>query len=336
LTRRAGFLSVLLLLLAFCATGKTQQSATAPSTATTQFITVEPGVKLEVLDWGGTGRPMILLTGLGRDAHIFDGFAPKLTANYHVYGITRRGFGKSDTPLPVGKNYSADRLGDDVLAVIDALKIVRPVLVGHSIAGEELSSIGSRYPERVAGLVYLDAGYPYAFYNSKVGDLLVDAVELRRLLDALVAAQIQTPQDQRSVATTLLAVNYNQFKGELADSLAALKDVPDQTPPTPAELPTRETASMNAILTGQQRYTHVDCPVLAIFAVPHDRGLAAGPARDKADAEDLKETAAQADAFAAGIPKAHVLRIAHARHQIFRSNEADVLREIDAFVASLK
>jgi pimeloyl-ACP methyl ester carboxylesterase len=45
-----------------------------------------------------------------------------------------------------------------VLAVCDSLKLNRPVLIGHSIAGEELSSIGSRHPEKVAGLIYLDAG----------------------------------------------------------------------------------------------------------------------------------------------------------------------------------
>jgi pimeloyl-ACP methyl ester carboxylesterase len=38
-------------------------------------------------------------------------------------------------------NYRADRLGDDVLAVIEALKLDRPILVGHSVAGEELSSV---------------------------------------------------------------------------------------------------------------------------------------------------------------------------------------------------
>jgi pimeloyl-ACP methyl ester carboxylesterase len=42
------------------------------------------------------------------------------------------------------------------------------VLVGHSIAGQELSSIGTRYPNRVGALVYLDAGYPYAFDNGEV------------------------------------------------------------------------------------------------------------------------------------------------------------------------
>jgi non-heme chloroperoxidase len=133
-----------------------------PSPHTVRYVSIEQqDVQLEVLDWGGTGRPLILLAGLGNTAHIFDQFPPKLTASYHVYGITRRGFGTSSAPKPDWLNYRADRLGDDVLAVSDALKIQRPVLVGHSIAGEELSSIGSRFPERVAGLIYLDAGYPY-------------------------------------------------------------------------------------------------------------------------------------------------------------------------------
>lgn len=70
-------------------------------------------------------------------------------------------FGASSTPA---SGYGADRLGDDVLAVIEKLAISKPVLAGHSLGGEELSSIGSRYPEKVAGLIYLDAGYSYAFY----------------------------------------------------------------------------------------------------------------------------------------------------------------------------
>jgi non-heme chloroperoxidase len=49
----------------------------------------------------------------------------------------------------------------DVLAVVDNLKTGSPILVGHSIAGEELSSIGSSSGEG-AGLVYPDAGMEYA------------------------------------------------------------------------------------------------------------------------------------------------------------------------------
>src|SRR5262245_2811418 len=118
-----------------------------PSPHQVQFVTVDESVRLEVLDWGGTGRPIVLLAGLSDTAHMFDDFAPKLTRSGRVYGITRRGAGASSTPA---SGYGADRLGDDVLAVLDSLKINRPILVGHSVAGSELSSIGSRHPERVA------------------------------------------------------------------------------------------------------------------------------------------------------------------------------------------
>ena len=134
-----------------------------------RFVTVDDGVRLEVLDWGGSGRALVLLPGGGNTAHVYDDFAPKLASQYHVYGITRRGFGASSAQAPDAKNYSSDRLGDDVLAVLDALKIGHPVLVGHSAGGEELSSVGTRHPERVAGLVYLDAAYQYAYYDRSQG-----------------------------------------------------------------------------------------------------------------------------------------------------------------------
>ena len=116
---------------------------------TVQFITVDQNVKLEILDWGGSGRPVVLLTGLGNNAHVFDKFASKLLTSYHVYGITRRGFGASSVPAD---GYSADRRGDDVLEVLNILSLPKPVLVGHSIGGEELSSVGSRHPETAAAL----------------------------------------------------------------------------------------------------------------------------------------------------------------------------------------
>jgi hypothetical protein len=136
---------------------------------TVQMISVEPDVKLEVLDWGGTGRPLILLAGMGDNAHVFDKFAPKLAARYHVYGITRRGFGASSKPEFVTANYTAARLGDDVLAVIAALHLSHPVLAGHSFAGEELSYIGFHHADAVAGLIYLDAGYSYSLYDQAHG-----------------------------------------------------------------------------------------------------------------------------------------------------------------------
>ena len=85
---------------------------------------------------GGTGRPLVFLAGPGDTAHVFDTFAPRFAGSYHVYGITRRGFGLSSKPVPANSSYAADRLADGVLAVVDKLKLDLHVLVGHSLAGE--------------------------------------------------------------------------------------------------------------------------------------------------------------------------------------------------------
>src|ERR1700719_4110164 len=69
-----------------------------PSPHSVQFITVDDNVKLEVLDWRGSGPPLVFLAGLGNTAHIFDTFAPRLTDRYRVIAITRRGYAPSGRP----------------------------------------------------------------------------------------------------------------------------------------------------------------------------------------------------------------------------------------------
>ena len=130
---------------------------------TVRSIEVQPGVQLEVLDWGGSGTPVILLHGLAATAHDFDQFAPRLAAEYRVIAVTRRGSGRSSVP---DTGYSHARLADDVLAVADSMALVKPVLIGHSLGGADLSAVASRALDRIAGLVYLDAGYPYAYIDS--------------------------------------------------------------------------------------------------------------------------------------------------------------------------
>ena len=301
-----------------------------PSPHRAQFIAVENNIKLEVLDWGGSGRPLVLLAGLGNTAHVFDKFAPKLSSAYHVYGITRRGFGASSAPLPSGDAmYSADRLGDDVLAVLNALKLNRPVLAGHSLGGEELSSVASRHPERVAGLIYLDAGYAYAYYDRSHGDLGIDLNDLQRKLEQLQPGK--GPQDPRQLIEELLATTLPGFERDLKDRQRNLTEaLPAQ--PTPALPPIQQ-----AILAGTQKYTDIRVPALAIYAVPHATGqpYKDDAARVAAEARDEANTGAQAKAFESGVPSARVVRLPHANHYVFFSNEADVLREMNAFLGSL-
>ncbi|MGC9992760.1 MAG: alpha/beta hydrolase [Candidatus Cybelea sp.] len=127
------------------------------------YIDVADGVKDEVLDWGGSGRPMVLLAGQGVTARGWRPIIPDLVTKYHVYSITRRGYGNSSKPPATAQSYSAEQLGKDVLAILDKLQIAKPILVGHSLAGEELSYVGTQAPQKAAALIYLEAAYDEAY-----------------------------------------------------------------------------------------------------------------------------------------------------------------------------
>jgi hypothetical protein len=93
-----------------------------------------------------------------------------------------------------------------------------------------------------------------------------------------------------------------------------------------------------AVQAGAQKYTKLSfVPILAIYAVPHELPIPANdPARAAREAQDLETTGAQATAFEKGVPSARVVRLPHANHYVFRSNEDDVMREMNAFLASIK
>jgi pimeloyl-ACP methyl ester carboxylesterase len=125
------------------------------------------GVRLHFLDWRGKGEQVLLLHGLGDTAHIFDDFAPPLAQRFRVIGLTRRGHGQSDKPE---SGYDTATLVEDVRRFLDALNIDRVVLIGHSLAGDELTRFAGMHPERVLKLVYLDAAYD----RSRIKEILTN------------------------------------------------------------------------------------------------------------------------------------------------------------------
>ena len=58
----------------------------APSPHQVRWVTVDSSVKLEVLDWGGSGPPLVLLACY-LSTHVYDEFAPKLTDELHLYDV---------------------------------------------------------------------------------------------------------------------------------------------------------------------------------------------------------------------------------------------------------
>ncbi len=236
-----------------------------PSPHQVQFVTVDDGVRLEVLDWGGAGRSIVLLAGLGNSAHVFDGFAEKLSARSHVYGITRRGYGASSHP---DSGYDEQRLAGDVLSVLDSLKIVAPVLVGHSIAGDELTAIGSQHSDRIAGLVYLDAAAEasedYTEYNALVLSL---PESIRNLPEWTGVSPRPSPTNLQSFKA------YREWQTQTSGIVfpeAELRNVFETNPDgsvgkykTPRTVP-------DAIRAGGRKrdYSHIEVPILAFLLVP--------------------------------------------------------------------
>jgi pimeloyl-ACP methyl ester carboxylesterase len=232
---------------------------TDPSPHTVTLLPVDSGVQVELLDWGGSGRPIVLLAGLGVTAHIYDDLAPMLSSRYRVIGMTRRGHRGSSAALT---GYDSPRLAEDVVRVIDATGLTRPVIVGHSFAGEEMHVLGARHAAKVAGLVYIDA----AFNRADGSD------DYDKVAATLPPAPRPGAADRASFATlrVFLEKTYG-FAGpeaHLRTRYVANADGIIQAPWAP-ELPIRQ-AMTAAIDAGYKAYNPepLRVPAVAIYAVP--------------------------------------------------------------------
>ena len=314
----------LVILVLFTTTHFQAQDQTGHSCHKVRFVTVDPGVQLEVLDWGGSGKPLVFLAGAGDTAHRFDGFAPQFTGQHHVYGLTRRGSGASSTPAPANGNYSADHLGDDVLAVMRALHIERPVLVGHSIAGQELSSVGSRFPKTVSGLIYLDAATSFAFYDPAHPPIEIEMNDIKRRIDEIEAGGVNETNKLLELESALA-----RFEPVLHQNNQEVANMPPLPPRTPVG------AAMNF---GMQAFTNIPVPTLAIYACPHnwDRVPDDSSGRKAALTRDDKARCTEwTDNFRRGVPSARIVTIPNADHYVYLSNREKVVTEMNRFLGSL-
>jgi pimeloyl-ACP methyl ester carboxylesterase len=298
-----------------------------PSPHKVHLVTAEKGIRVEVLTWGGSGYPIILLAGLGNTAHVFDDFAPKLIREYHVYGITRRGYGASSVPLT---GYNADRLADDVLAVLNTLKLSKVILVGHSIAGEELSSLGARYPERIAGLIYLEAAADRS-----------DPKVLEQFRAKSLPEPSPSERDLRSFESLhswlLRIYGFAAPEAELRQGYEVTHN---------GQVGKERISAManQSIIAGVKKpdYANIRAPALALYATPRSIQdiLPPGVRTDDPVAMDRYRliTAwmeSNQRSFKSAVANGRVVELKGADHYMFLSNEADVLREMRAFLGGV-
>ena len=306
-----------------------------PARHETSSISVDQGVQLEVLDFGGQGSPILLLAGLGATAHSFDELAPLLAQKHRVIAITRRGTGYSSKP---DFGYDTPRLAQDVLQVMDALKLEKPLLVGHSIAGEELSWLGGHHPERFRGLVYLDAAYDRsgnATMKSRQSVLSQslppeppippEAIRNYEAMSKLLGerGRVRLPEGE-------LIAMWNVDKASLAGMLG---------------MDARAQQAITSALKAPD-YAAITMPALAIYAIP-DPGKPLPPWYDTNDAGLMKTLTEigrlgadtqrkNIELFRRGVIHGEALEMPKANHWLMQSNQQQVLEAIETFSLQLK
>jgi non-heme chloroperoxidase len=162
----------------------------------------------------------------------------------------------------------------------------------------------------ISALIYIDAGNAYALYDKVHGDLVLDCMTLRNKLEEFHLGML--PRNPKQVDELLSDIH--QLEHELQQRH---EDLSQDSPPRPIDNPISVT-----LLDGQQKFTEISPPMLAIFNVPHS------PAHRRT-MED------QAKAFQTQVPQARIVRIANADHYLFQSKADEVVAEMNAFIASL-
>jgi pimeloyl-ACP methyl ester carboxylesterase len=287
------------------------QSGTAwrdPSPHTVRFVTVDSSVRLEVLDWGGAGRP-ILFVGCYLTGHAYDDIAPQLIDQFHVYAVTRRGVGVSDRP-PTG--YDPQRRADDVLEIVRALGLQKPILIGSSCGGAILHTLGAQHPGRLGGLVYLDAAedptLTLADYDAPPVDWGHLPAGVAKPATVILPEAERRQSDERPLDPTIrkAIVEDNNVK-------------PD--------------------------YGRIRVPVLAVYrTVALEQALKDFPPKDSQERTALNQAYTAGRAMLskwqrdllAGVPTARIVELPGANLYMFVSNQADIIREVRAFAATLK
>ena len=114
------------------------------------------GLSIHLLEWSQEGVPLLLLHGFGNEAHIWDDFAPVVAPYYRTLAVDLRGHG--DSAHDPERRYDYQSHVRDLEAITAELDIDRLVLIGHSFGGRISTLFAATHPERMAGLVLVDAG----------------------------------------------------------------------------------------------------------------------------------------------------------------------------------
>jgi haloalkane dehalogenase len=115
------------------------------------------GMKIYCRDYAGPEPALVLMHGFPDHLEIYNFMIPHLVGQRRIVTFDFIGWGRSDRPA--GYKHTFEALVEDLRAVIDALGLERPVLVGHDSSGPPAIEWALAHPERTGHLVLLNTFY---------------------------------------------------------------------------------------------------------------------------------------------------------------------------------
>jgi 3-oxoadipate enol-lactonase len=104
----------------------------------------------------GSGKPLVLISGLGYPLWQWHRMAPYLAERFQVITFDNRGVGQSDKPAGP---YSAQMLAADTAGLLDALGIEKAAIMGHSMGGFIAQATALDFPEKVSELILCSTNF---------------------------------------------------------------------------------------------------------------------------------------------------------------------------------
>ncbi len=182
------------------------------------------GINIHYTRTGGNKPPLILLHGLTANGACWAAVAHAIEGDYDVIMPDARGHGKSSVP---DYGYRYDDLANDVVGLIEALRLSPPILIGHSMGGMTAAVVAGRNPKLLRCLILADPTFLSPKVQREIRDSDV-ADQHRRYLNmslADVVAEARIRHPDRSLDTIELIA-----RARLQTSMAAFDVL---TPPNP-------------------------------------------------------------------------------------------------------
>lgn len=202
------------------------QSSQAQSPNVLRFFETGDGTRIAYRIDGGAERPVLLLSNsIGTGLQMWEAQMPALSEHFRVLRYDSRGHGGSDVPAGA---YSLDRLGRDVIELLDALGIGRVRFLGLSLGGFVGQWLGVHAPERIDRLILSNTSAylgPAAQWDRRIAEVLAapDMQETARMFlgNWFPAAMLEAQAPQIEPFRAMLLATDRQG---LAGSYAAVRD----------------------------------------------------------------------------------------------------------------